>query len=178
MTIPSTLPEQIGDIYRRMSEIERRARNRRRTGKIAEVDTATGKYRVKLSEQGGQPFLTDWIRPRQLGAAGVKIDVLLSEGEQVDVVSESGDGTDAMIEMSAYSDANPRENSDTPLHIKIGNSVFAVTGDEVTLKTGEFRIEGKVTIVGDVLTHNGKDVGDTHRHRDTMPGGGLSGVPA
>jgi phage baseplate assembly protein gpV len=136
MTIPRTLPDQIADLYRRAAESERRARNRRRTGMIAQVDLQKGLYRVKLSEQAGRPYLTGWIRPRQLGAGGVKIDLVLSEGEQVDVVSESGDLTDAMIEMSAYSEDNPRANTDTPLLVTIGGSTIAVTDGTITLTTG------------------------------------------
>lgn len=133
--IPRTLHEQVADIYYRIAEIERRARNRKRTGVIAEVGTGenAGKYRVRLSEQGDKPYLTGWLKTRQLGAGGVKIDVLLSQGEEVDVTSESGDLTDAQIDLSTYSEANARENENTPLHIKIGNTVIAVSGDTIAM---------------------------------------------
>lgn len=135
MTIPKTVPEFIADLYYRVAEVERRARNRRRKGVVAEVGTGenAGRYRIRLSEQGEKPYLTGWIKPRQIAAGGVKIDVLYSQDEQVDVVSESGDMTDAQIDFSTYSDANERENSDTPLHIKIGDTVIAVTGDTATV---------------------------------------------
>lgn len=133
--IPSRLDEQIVDLYQRIDEINRRARNRKRKGTIAEVGEGenAGKYRVKLSEQGGKPFLTDWIKGRVLGAGAVKIDVIRRIGEQVDVVSENGDLTDAEIDLSTYSDENARENGDNvPLHIKIGETILALSGDAIT----------------------------------------------
>ena len=133
--IPSRLDEQIVDLYQRIDEINRRARNRKRKGTIAEIGEGenAGKYRVKLSEQGGKPFLTGWIKGRVLGAGAVKIDVIRRVGEQVDVVSENGDLTDAEIDLSTYSDENARENGDNvPLHIKIGDTVLALSGDAIT----------------------------------------------
>ncbi|MFN6987428.1 MAG: phage baseplate assembly protein V, partial [Rhizobium oryzihabitans] len=97
------------ELYVRMAELERRNRNRRRKGTIAEVSDDKSKYRVKLSEQeDGKPYLTPWIKARTLAAGGVKVDVLYSVGEQVDVVSENGDLTDAQIDFSTYSDDNAR----------------------------------------------------------------------
>lgn len=132
--IPSTFPEQIADLYHRLAEIERRARNRKRTGTIEEGPNDKGLYRVKISEQGGTPYLSPWIRPKTYAAGGVKVDVVYTKGEQVDVVSESGDLTDAVIEMSTYSEANARENTgNVPLHIKIGETVIQAGGDGVTI---------------------------------------------
>ncbi|UNK36571.1 phage baseplate assembly protein V [Shinella sp. H4-D48] len=133
--IPDNLPDQIANIYGRLAEIERRGRNRKRTGKVAEVGTGdnAGKYRVKLGEQGGKPYLTPWIRPRTLGAGGVKIDVILSAGEQVDVHSESGDLADATIDLSTYSEENARENADVPFHIKIGDTVIGASGEAISM---------------------------------------------
>ncbi|MBD8556905.1 phage baseplate assembly protein V [Rhizobium sp. CFBP 8762] len=168
--IPHTLPDQLADLYSRVNEIERRARNRKRTGTIAEVDHEQGKYRVMLSSPNGKPYLSPWIRSRSLGAGGVKIDVLLTKGEQVDVVSESGDLTDAVIDMSTYSNANARENTSSPLHIKIGDTVFAADGGALTLVSGQIVMNGDVTITGNVaieggsLTHNGVNIGSTHIH--------------
>ena len=134
--IPRTLGGQIADLYYRLAEIERRARNRKRTGTIAEVGEGdnAGKYRVLISEQGGKPYLSPWMKSRTIGAAGVKFDITRTVGEQVDVVSESGDLTDAVIDMSTYSDENARENtSNVPLHIKIGDAVLEMSGDGLTV---------------------------------------------
>lgn len=133
---PSNLPDQIADISFRIAELERRARNRRRKGTVAEVSDDGSQYRVRISGQDGKPCLTGWIRPRQIAAAGVKIDVLYSKGEQVDVISESGDLADAQIDFSTYSDDNPRENANAaPLHIKIGDTVIQASGAKTEITT-------------------------------------------
>lgn len=129
---------KIIELEHRIAEQERKNRNRRRTGVIAEVDHEKGLYRVQLGKDDkGQPYLTDWIRTRQLAAGGVKIDILLSVGEQVDVVSESGDLTDALIEMSTYSAQNPRENSTVPFQIKIGETVLSMSGGGVSIQASQ-----------------------------------------
>jgi phage baseplate assembly protein gpV len=177
VSVPRTLPDQILDLYGRIAEVERRARNRKRTGTISAVDHDKGLYRVKLSEQGGRPYVTGWIRPRQLGAGLVKIDVLLSEGEQVDVVSENGDMTDASIDLSTYSSLNERTNKDVPLLIRIGDATIAMSGEELTLKAGKIKIEGDIDMGEGYLKHNGKNVGDDHKHEDVFKGSDLTGPP-
>lgn len=166
----SGILDRIVELERKVAEQERRNRNRRRTGTIKEVDHGKGQYRVKIAEEDGNEFITDWIKPRVNAAGGVKVDVLLNEGEQIDVVSESGDMTDARIEGCDYSDSNARENSATPYHIKIGDTVLAMTGGEITLKAGTIRLEGDVVIEGPGVTHNGKNIGDTHGHVTAPPG--------
>lgn len=183
--IPNELPKQIAHLYHRLGEIERRARNRKRKGTIAEIGTGdnVGKYKVKLSENGGNPYVSGWIKSRVLGGGATKIDVMRAVGEQVDVVSESGDLTDAEIDLSTYSDSNARENGgNVPLHIKIGSTVVAVSGDlvEITGNTkivGDVEIEGAVKITGSSLTHNGKNVGSTHTHGGVEPGSGNTAEP-
>lgn len=58
---------------------------------------------------------------------------------------------------------------------KVGNNkevTINVSGGNVEISCG-----GEINLVSSRLTHNGRDIGDTHRHTDTEPGGGLSGVP-
>lgn len=124
---------RIVELERKVAEQDRRNRNRRRTGTIKEADHAKGLYRVLISEQDGSEFLTGWIKPRQMAAGGVKIDVLLSAGEQVDIVSESGDLTDARIEMSDYSEQQPRENASVPFAIKVGGTMLELSSGEVAI---------------------------------------------
>jgi len=174
--IPKTLSGQVADLYYRLAEVERRARNRKRTGTIAEVGSGAnaGKYRVQLSEQGGKPYLSPWIKSRTVAAGQVKIDAVRTIGEQVDVVSESGDLTDAVIDMSTYSDENARENGDNvPLHIKVDGNGVIICG-ALTI-TADVTINGTLSVNGDSLTHNGTNVGDSHIHPESI--GILTGPP-
>ena len=189
--IPNKLPDIIADLYSRIGEVERRARNRKRTGTIEEGPDDQGRYRVKISETDGKPFLTGWIKPKTLGAGGIKIDAVHTKGEQVDVVSENGDMTDAVIDLSTYSEANARENTgNAAFHIKTGGSTLEVTGEGVKLIAGTIDFEGKFNVKGDVtiegataitgssLTHNGKNVGSDHKHIGVTAGPDQTGEPA
>lgn len=46
----------------------------------------------------------------------------------------------------------------------------------VTISAPTINLNGNVVMTGNV-TSNGHDISSTHRHKDTNPGGGLSGVP-
>lgn len=60
-----------------------------------------------------------------------------------------------------------------------GNSAETshIYGKKVVIEAEEIEIKGKVSVTGTELKHNGKSVGDDHRHKDVMPGGGQTGVP-
>ena len=189
-TFPSDLPGQIAHLVNRIAEVERRARNRKRTGLIEEGPDDQGRYRVKLSESSDQPYITGWVKPKTVSAGGTKIDVVYTKGEQVDVVSESGDLTDAVIDFSTYSDANSRENgSNSAIHIRNGDTTIEVAGGVVTITTttvnmtadvnitGDVKIEGPVAITGASLTHNGQNVGSSHVHGGVSVGGADTDVP-
>lgn len=172
-------------VFRRLAEIERRGRNRRRTGTIAAVDHATGQYRVQLSDQSGKPFLTPWLRPRQLAAGTVQIDVLLAEGEQVDVVSETGDLTDGRIEMSAYSNSQPRKAAgDFPVQISVGDGTVLKLGDgQVEIVSASVKLTGNLAIKGNLdvsgyIHNDGVPVDRTHDHGGVVRGGARTDPPS
>lgn len=174
MTIPRNLEDQIAELYRMEADRARRDRNRRRTGKVVEGPDDKGRYRVEMTKQNGKPFNSGWIKPRPLGAGNVKIDVILKHGEQVDVVSESGELTDARIEMSDYSDANARENTSTPLHIKVDGDAVIIAGKvKITADveiTGDTTITGNLDVNGGGVRNNGTNIGDDHAHITAPPG--------
>ena len=131
--IPHTLPEQVADLYRRLGEVERRARNRKRTGKVKEVDHGKGLARVELSSQDGNPFLTGWIPWKEIASGGIKSHIPPTVGEQVDVVSESGDLTDAVIDMSTPSNANPRPHDGPDAVLTKGEVRLFISDGEVRI---------------------------------------------
>lgn len=146
--IPRTLSEQVADIYRRLAESERRARNRKRTGKVAEVDTKKGLARVELSSQDGKTFLSGWLPWKEIASGGIKSHIPPTVGEQVDVVSENGDLSDGVIDMSTPSNANPRPHDGAEAVITKGNSRIVISDDEVTISAGEIVLEGTVYLGG------------------------------
>lgn len=175
--IPRTLHEQMADLYRRVSEVERRNRNRKRTGKVVEVDYAKGLARVEMSAQDGKPYLSPWMPWKEVASGGIKSHIPPTKGEQVDVVSESGDLTDAVIDMSVPSDANPRPHDGPEAVITKGGSRITIADGSVEI-VADVTIKGALAIEGSGVTHNGTDIGDTHKHAGVTPGAALTGEPA
>lgn len=118
---------------RRIAEIERRGRNRKRTGVVSEVDTKKGVARVKIMDGERGPYLSPWMPWKEIASGGIKSHIPPTVGEQVDVVSESGDLTDAVIDMSTPSDANPRPHDGPDAVITKGSVRVFISDNAVTI---------------------------------------------
>lgn len=138
----SELTELVTDLHREIAELKRRLRNRKRTGKVVEVDAKKGVARVELTEKaaGGKPYKTGWIPWREQSMGKIKTHYPPAVGEQVTVVSENGDLTDSEIDTSVPSNANPRPHDKE---------------DEIVRTVGGFREH--VDATGNIQT-TGKDV--------------------
>lgn len=164
------------ELERKVAEADRRARNRKRTGTITEVDNAKGLARVKITEEDGKPFITGWLPWKEMSAGGTSSHIPPTVGQQVDAISESGDLTDGVIDFSTHSNANPRPH-DGPEAVIVHGGLRMTLGDGTFEIIGDVTIKGALTIEGSGVTHNGKDIGDTHKHTQVEPGAGISGVP-
>lgn len=176
MTIPKTLPEQIADLHNKIAELERRSRNRKRTGTIKEVDNKKGLARVLISKGDGKEYLSGWLPWKEIASGGIKSHIPPTEGEQVDVVSESGDLTDAVIDMSSPSNANARPHDGPEAVITMGATRLVISDGSVEI-IANVSIKGSLTVEGDSVTHNGANIGDTHKHTGVISGGDLTGPP-
>lgn len=168
--IPTNIPDQMGWLANQIAELQRRDRNRKRTGKVAEVDNKKGLARVEISNPDGKPFLSPWVPWKEVASGGIKSHIPPTVGEQVDLVSESGDLTDAIIDMSTPSNANKRPHNGPEAVITKGNSRLQIGDDGVDITTTKIRLTAEVTVVGDLIiegskvTHNGTNIGDDHVH--------------
>lgn len=166
---PADIPGQMVHIMNRLGEIERRMRNRKRTGKITEVDLDKGLARVELSRQDGEkPYVTGWVPWKEIAAGGIKSHVPPTKDEQVEVVSENGDLTDAVIEMSTNSDDNPRPHNGPEMVIKKGNSRFFMADDVVIITSPKIILRGEV--------HLGDEGGKLVHRKDDVDSGGDAAV--
>lgn len=163
------------ELERRVAEADRRARNRKRTGTITEVDNARGLARVKITE-GEKPFISGWVPWKEMSAGGTSSHIPPTEGQQVDVISESGDMTDGVIDFSTHSNANPRPH-DGPEAVIVHGGTRITLGDGTAEIVAHVTIKGALTIEGSGVTHNGTNIGDDHKHIGVEPGAGISGVP-
>lgn len=158
--IPRTLEGQVAWLAGEVAELRRRDRNRKRTGTIAEVDTAKGLARVKLSRPNGRDYLGPWMPWKEIAAGGIKTHIPPTVGEQVDVMSETGDLTDGVIDMSTPSNANPRPH-DGPeavitkgdVRVTIGDDIATVDAPKVLVNSPNVQLGGdggkRVARIGD-----------------------------
>ncbi|MGE3784738.1 MAG: phage baseplate assembly protein V, partial [Alphaproteobacteria bacterium] len=145
---------------RKIAELERRGRNRKRTGVVSEVDNAKGLARVKIMDGAQGPYLSPWVPWKEVASGGIKSHIPPTVGEQVDVVSESGDLTDAVIDMSTPSNANPRPHDGPEAVITKGDSRLTIADDKVTIKAASIVLDGEVHLGGEggKLVHRKDDL--------------------
>jgi len=125
---------RIVELERKVAELDRRGRNRKRTGTVSAVDTAKGLARVKLSDGEKGPYLSPWVPWKEVAAGGIKTHIPPTVGQQVDIVSESGDLTDGVIDFSSPSDANPRPSAAADMVVTKGGVTITVKDDAVTIE--------------------------------------------
>lgn len=177
------LPEQLDDMRRRLSELERRIGSQGRTGVVTEVDAANGLARVQLTE-GDTPMMTGWIPWVEPAAGANKTHNPPSVGQQVEISSESGDLHDASIQGSLNSATNGRPSGvgDEFVLLSVGSASIKATGggSAIIITVGGYSLTlssaGAVN-AGGALSHDGKDVGRTHTHKDVVSGLANTGTP-
>jgi phage baseplate assembly protein gpV len=183
MRVPELLEDQIAELYFQVAEMNRRGRNKARIGKVHEVDPAKGLARVMLREDDGtgNPYLSPWIRVREIAMGNVKAHIFPVVGEQVRVVSENGELSEAEIDQSVPYEDNPRPHDKAgEIRLTVNDESFSLLVDEsgnITIDAPNFRltaddieINGPVQINGPKLNHNAKNVGDDHGHVTAPPG--------
>lgn len=168
--------DRMVELEREVADLRRRARNRRRTGVIHEVDTGKGLARVKIMDGEKGPYLSPWVPWKEISAGGTNAHIPPTKDQQVDVLSESGDLTDGVIDFSTHSNQNPRPHDGPEAVIVHGGTRMTISDGAVEI-IADVTIKGALTIEGPKVTHNGHDIGDTHKHTEVVPGGGISGPP-
>lgn len=156
-----------------------------KVGPVEEVDAEKG-YRLNLGEgSNGTPFLSPWYpHPESGGQTGSWVP--LSKGQIVGVINPTGDPRQGVMFRAGFSDVNPPPSQD------MMQNMLKAFGITISMKDGTLRIEagdveivvsGHLVVVGNAdfrdgyIRSNGHAIDDTHKHKDTMPGSALSGVP-
>lgn len=177
---PDDLPRAFGWLSRKVADDARRNRNRKRFGRVVEVDAEKGLARIDLKADGAsEPFRSAWLPWREQAMGSMRTHFPLSVGQEVVVRSENGDLTDAEIDTSLPTEdtSRPSQSGSEYVLADVGDTRIVVRGGEVVIATGTLKVEAATLIEGDQLTHNGTDVGESHRHTDVEPGGALTGLP-
>lgn len=156
------LPRILGDVFRRLSDLERRSRGQGMEGRVSDADPAKGLYRVELADG----FKTGWIPARSASSGALKMQAEPTVGQMVMVRSESGDLTDAAIEGSGFAGDRPHDKNGEWM-VTLGASSLLMTADSIVLVVGGSSVTitaGGIAITGPTVTHDGKNIGKTHTH--------------
>lgn len=192
------LIERLAELETEIEDLRRRAENHNRIGTVAEVDPAAGRCRVSHGE-----LLSPWIRYFNPSAGEVSETRHPSAGEQCLLINfGAGDGSAQSVALTGIpSGAFPPVSDRGELHRRTypdgsesaydhvahakawSNGPTAIRHDregiELLSNGAGIRIDAAgVHVIGPLLDHNGKNVGQDHLHKDTMPQvGAKSGPP-
>lgn len=188
---------ELVELASRVAELERRFSGTMRHGTVEEVDPAKQIIRLNFGESDdGKPFLSPWIPYAQIAGA-LKVHTPPSKGQQFTLLSPTGDWQQAVAMPLTWSNQNPSPSQNGDEHVltfgqvkgtikdklfetKVGDTIVEQTDSKVTIKVGGVTMEisaSGVAITGGRVSHDGLNIGSTHKHRDVMPGAGLTGIP-
>jgi len=194
------------EMIQRIQDLERRVANMIRHAPAQEVDPAKQTVRLSLAPEGDPEMLSPPIPYAQVAGpteSGLKIHAPPMERQNMTVFAPSGDLRQAVaVPMTWSNDApSPGQTRDpvltygqvrvdltaTGIKATVGTTVFEITTDKVEATIGDAKQTltavaflakfEKARFEGAKLEHNAANVGDTHRHIDSMPGPDKTGVP-
>lgn len=166
------LVSRIAQLEASLADMSRRVNNVMREARVLEVDPDTGMAIVEAQNGKSKPIpwmqrsgsIRDWDPP--------------TAGERVLMLSPGGDPGRAMILPGGYSEQYGQpHNKLGEARRQIGAASDTFSGSQRVIEAQLIILRGTVRIEGPGLTHNGVNVGDTHKHTDVMPGGALTGLP-
>ncbi len=150
-----------------------------RIGIVTEIDPATAKGRVQFPDHDN--VQSYWLQVMQGRTRTDKTYWMPAVGEHVVVMMDQGEEA-GVIAGAIYSAADTPPSSDPNVHTIVYGGGASLTYDKggqmFTLSVGGTTVEispAGVAITSPALTHNGKNVGDTHIHPESV--GILTGPP-
>ena len=175
-----------------LAELDRKAEQAVRIGRVAELDAGAARVRVAIGD-----LTTAWLPWLAARAGADRAWSAPEPGEQVVVLTPAGRGEQAVVLAGLYAEAHPAPADAATVHRMVYADGAVIEYDRAAhaLRAllpggGTARIEapGGVTIVGDLTVTGRIDAaGDVtagggvslleHRHTNVQTGGGLSGPP-
>ncbi len=156
-----------------------------RFGTVSEVDHERARARLLISDPDGEDFKTPWL-PWAETAGAIRSWAPPSVGQQMIVQAPNGDLMAGMLIPATFSDAIPAPSKDAGTYmVQVGQTSITIADgridingvDQVIIKGETLRLEGNVEIVGDEVTHNGVNIGDSHLHGGVRRGTELTDPP-
>lgn len=148
-------------------------------GLVVELDPK--KMRVKVNFDDEDETVSMWVDVLARSAGAVKTYMMPNQDDEVWCMMDAK-GEDGCVVGSKYNDKDTPPSADNAhitmtgpfgtIHIDGTNLLVDIIGD-IQIKAG-----GEIITLSALLTHNGKNVGHTHKHTGILPGPSNTGVPA
>lgn len=177
------------DIHARLAELERKIARAFIPATVHERSHENG-VRFKIAEnEDGTPVLSSWVQPPDHNTE-TKSRWLPAVGSQHLMITVPGSEVATTFIPLGHHDSspNPAVNGDQTVlfdngmcSIRISNNALDIASGSARIRliNGVMQIHGdNIQVTGDVLAHNQKDIGSTHRHGGVDSGGDLTDVPA
>lgn len=186
------LMTRLNGIEKRLVEQDQRIARTVMHGKVSDVRKKGGDWQVRLDlgkdPESGDAVQSPWVPVQPASAGSLKIKVKPTKGERMSILSPSGVvGSGSWALRGPFDDDHPAPAGDEDVVIERGQTRLTIEDGKVVVATGETRIEldgadvrinGKIALTGEALTHNEKNISHDHRHKDVFPGPALTGPPA
>jgi hypothetical protein len=164
------------DLMRRETGRAESTRARSMVGIVDAYDPNEHAVKVKFLtevDDDGKPRISGWLRIRTAaGGATGSLVIGPTVGDQAVVEHHEGDAEGGHVTGFLHND------TDRPPNAASGAGVLKVSSFTIVCGGVTFAISSSgVAITGGTLTHNGKNIGDTHTHSGVTTGGGNTGAP-
>ncbi len=144
-----------------------------------------GRAQVQFQDEDGNA--SAWLSVSQRNTRGQKSYDMPAVGTQVWCLLDAY-GEDGVIGGAVWSDEDAPPSNDPnivhevfgPLEIfynKTTGEMMVKGAPKITFEADLIELKGVVKMEGASVTHNGKEVGETHKHKGVTPGPGQTGAP-
>lgn len=176
--------EALKSIRRDHEELRRQYDNTFVQGPVTDRDHEKG---IRIGRDPEGKLKSDWKQPADLSG---RSRTLPDIGENALLLQPHGDARQGVAIGLGHSDQkkNPAKDAgNTVLHDKDGSRIEAqgdttiITAKTIKLVAGDVTVTitgSGVEIKGGTVKHNGKDIGDTHKHGGVLKGGLQTDPPA
>ncbi|MBN9308724.1 MAG: phage baseplate assembly protein V [Devosia sp.] len=165
------LLDRIASLEAEVVRLQRRVNNTFREARVEELYPSEGLARV--SAHGASSKKVPWLQR----AGDIRDWDPPTVGERVMLISPTGEPGKGLILPGGYSSQfqQPHDKGGEAKRV-VGDTSDLWTSDTRVIESPRIILRGKVTIEGPCVTHNGIDIGSSHRHQDVMPGPALTGL--
>lgn len=174
-----------------VNRLKQRSARGFRFGKVHKVDVEKKRVQLNFAAEGEEPFLSPPIPYAQVAGARKRHEPP-SEGQQMAYAEQSGGVSSMGLAFPlTWSNENPSPGDSEDEHVETFGDLKIVTkptgfelylGADTYFKLTPDGIEAKgkkdIKLESENLTHNDKNISDTHVHTEVVKGGALSGPPA